>query len=285
MNQEASEAKKAFALKLRDLRRDAGLTGRAFAQLTGLHNTKISRIEHGRQNPSEEDIRAWCIACGVARRMDELIAVHREVEQMWLEHRRELRKGQRYVQQRGGGVYATTRLLRAYEAIVLPGILQTAGYVRAVLAINAKVHGLPPEEVDDAVDVRMSRQNLLTQGNGKNNYSFVIEASVLGYWFGSSEVMREQLDFLHSATRLPNVSLGIIPSGPRTMWGGECFYIFDQAMVRSEMWTGAFRATRPDEIDFFGRVFERLREQAVYGDAARDLITTARQHLQTGENF
>lgn len=285
MRQDASEAKKAFGLKLRDLRRDAGLTGREFSQATGIHNTKVSRIEHGRQNPSEEDIRAWCIACGVARRIDELIAVHREVEQMWVEYRRELRKGQRHIQARGAGLYERTGLLRAYEAIVVPGILQTSGYVHAVLSINAQVHGLPLDEVDDAVAARMSRQSLLTQGNGANKYSFVIEASVLGYWFGGTEVMREQLDFLHAATRLPNVALGIIPPGPRTIWGGECFYIFDETMVRSEMWTGAFRATQPDEIEFFGKVFARLREHAVYGDGARELITTASRLLQTGENF
>lgn len=282
---EASEARKAFGLKLRDLRRDAGLTGREFAQATGMHNTKISRIEHGRQNPAEDDIRAWCIACGVARRIDELIAVHREVEQMWKEHRRELRKGQRHIQGRSESLYATTRLLRAYEAIVVPGILQTAEYVRAVLTINADVHGLPLNEVNDAVEARIARQRLLIHGNGANSYSFVIEASVLGYWFGGDEVMREQLDLLHAATRLPNVALGIIPPGHRTMWGGECFYIFDDLMVRSEMWTGAFRTTQPDEIDFFERVFERLRQHAVYGDAARALIADVRRKLQTGENL
>ena len=250
-----------------------------------MHNTKISRIEHGRQNPSEDDIRAWCIACGVARRIDELIAVHREVEQMWKEHRRELRKGQLHVQERSRPLYERTRLLRAYEAIVVPGILQTADYVRAVLTINAQVHRLPLDEVNGAVAARLSRQDLLTHGDGTNNYSFVIEASVLGYWFGSADTMREQLEFLYTATRLPNVALGIIPPGPRTMWGGECFYIFDDLMVRSEMWTGAFRATRPDEIDFFERVYDRLRRQAVYGDEARELIAAALQLLQTGENF
>ncbi|WP_165956463.1 helix-turn-helix domain-containing protein [Kribbella antibiotica] len=285
MRQDASDAKVAFGLKLRDLRRDAGLSGREFAQATGLHNTKISRIEHGRQNPSEDDIRAWCIACGVARRIDELVAIHREVEQMWVEHRRELRKGQRHIQARGEALYARTGLLRVYEAIVVPGILQTADYVRAILTINASVHGLPLGEVDSAVDARLARQHLLTMGNGRNNYSFVIEAGVLGYWFGGLEVMREQLDFLVAATRLPNVALGIIPPGPRTMWGGECFYIFDDLMVRSEMWTGAFRATQPEEVEFFSQVFGRLRDQAVYGDEARDLITAAKQQLQTAENF
>jgi transcriptional regulator with XRE-family HTH domain len=281
----ASEARKAFGLKLRDLRRDAGLTGRAFAEATGMHNTKISRIEHGRQYPSEEDIRAWCIACGVARRIDELIAIHREVEQMWKEYRRDLRKGQRHVQERSAPLYAGTRLLRAYEAIVVPGILQTAGYVRAVLTINAELHDLPLDEVEGAVEARLVRQRLVTHGDGTNNYSFVIEAAVLGNWFGGTAVMREQLDLLRDVTRLPNVTLGIVPPGHRTMWGGECFYIFDDQMVRSEMWTGSFKTTQAADISFFERAFDRLRRQAVYGDAARALIAAVHQNLQTAENI
>ncbi|MFG1906347.1 helix-turn-helix domain-containing protein [Kribbella sp. NPDC048928] len=285
MSNGASEARKAFALKLRDLRRDAGLSGRAFADATGMHNTKISRIEHGRQYPSEDDIRAWCIACGVARRIDELIAIHREVEQMWKEYRRDLRKGQRHVQERSGPLYAGTGLLRAYEAIVVPGILQTAGYVRAVLSINAELHDLPLDDVEGAVEARLARQHLLTHGDGTNNYSFVIEAGVLGNWFGGTAVMQEQLDFLHDATYLPNVALGIIPPGHRTMWGGECFYIFDGRMVRSEMWTGSYKTTQAADLAFFERAFDRLRRHAVYGDAARALIADEQQNLQTSENF
>ncbi|GAA2801752.1 helix-turn-helix domain-containing protein [Kribbella solani] len=284
MSDGASGARKSFGLKLRDLRRDAGLSGREFARATGLHNTKISRIEHGRQYPSEEDIRRWCIACGVARRIDELIAIHREVEQMWKEYRRDLRKGQRHVQERSGELYARTGLLRAYEAIVVPGILQTAGYIRAVLTINAELHDLPLDEVAGAVEARLSRQGLLTRGDGTNNYSFVIEASVLSNWFGGADVMRDQLNFLEAATRLPNVALGLIPPGHRTIWGGECFYIFDDELVRSEMWTGSFRTSQSTDIAFFEQAFERLRSNAVYGDAARQLIATQLENLQTSEN-
>ena len=93
MSDQTAAAKKAFGLKLRDLRKDAGLTGRQLAEASGLHNTKISRVEHGQQSPSEDDIRDWAIACGVARQIPELIAVSREVEQMWLEWRRDLRSG------------------------------------------------------------------------------------------------------------------------------------------------------------------------------------------------
>lgn len=284
MSDQAVAARKAFAVRLRDLRKDAGLSGKELAALTGLHNTKISRVEHAQQNPSEDDIRAWCIACGVARRIPELIAAHREIEQMWAEHRRELRAGMVHVQSRSTPLYESTKLLRAYESNVVPGILQTRGYVVAALTTSAHVHGLPVEDVEAAADARLSRQHLLTTPNGANNYSFVIESGALEQGFGGDAVMHNQLNFLLRATRLPNVALGIIPPlSSRTVRPGEGFYIFDEQLVRSEMWSGGFRTRRPDEIAYFVRIFGMLRELAVYGNAARDLIAVARRNLQTGE--
>ncbi|GAA2623394.1 helix-turn-helix transcriptional regulator [Actinomadura fulvescens] len=285
MSESAAAARKAFGIRLRDMRKDARLTGRELAEATGMHPTKVSRIEHARQNPSEDDIRAWCIACGVARQIPEFIAVHREVGQMWVEHRQALRQGQRNLQAAGTPLYERTKRLCAYEAIVVPGILQTPSYVRELLTINAMLYGLPTDEIEAAVQARLSRQHLVTAGTG-NRYSFVVESAVFGYVYGNAQVMCEQLDFLLTVTRLPNVALGIIPSGPaRKVWGGECFYIFDDAMVRSDMWSGAFRASRPDEIAFFVKVFNLLREQAVYGHAARELIEAAKIRLQSGETF
>jgi transcriptional regulator with XRE-family HTH domain len=282
---QAEAARRAFAVRLRDLRKDAGLTGRDLAARTGLHNTKISRIEHGQQNPSEDDIRAWCIACGVARDIPELVAVHREVEQMWAEHRRELQAGMVHIQSRSTPLYERTRLLRAYESNVVPGILQTRRYVVAALTTSARVHGLPSEDVEAAADARLARQHLVTRPTGTSTYSFVIEAGALTHGFGGDAVMHEQLDFLLHVTRLPNVAFGIIPplSG-RDIRPGEGFYLFDDQLVRSEMWAGGFRTRRPDQIAFYLRIFNALRGLAVHGAAARELIETARGHLQTREN-
>lgn len=67
------QAREALGKRLRDLRRDAGLTGRGLAVLAGWHSSKVSKIEDGRQGPSEEDIRAWC------RRLVHVEAVSAEI--------------------------------------------------------------------------------------------------------------------------------------------------------------------------------------------------------------
>lgn len=280
----AEAAHRAFAGELRDLRKDAGLNGRQLAAQTGMHFTKVSRIENARQNPSEDDIRAWCIACGVARRIPELIAAHREVEQMWTEHRRNLRAGMVHVQARDRGLYQRTALLRVYHSSTVPGILHTRDYAAAGFATVARIHGRPAEEAEPAAEAKLVRQRLITSPTGQNTYSFVIEAGALEHGFGGMEVMDDQLDFLIEVTRMPHVALGIIPpSAKREVRPGEDFYIFDQHLVRSEMWTGTLATRRVDQIAFYVRIFGLLRDLAVYGDAARELIDAARGRLQLGE--
>lgn len=187
------------------MRKDAGYKGRDLAEALGWHPSKVSRIELGRQNPSEEDIRAWAIKCGFARQIPELIAVHREIEQMWIEHRRELRAGQKRVQASGTPLYERTRLLRAYESVVIPGMLQIRGYVHAVMLANARLFDLPTDDLQDATDARLERQRLLTEGPSK--YAFVIEAAALTIMMGDVTVMQDQYDFLLRVMRLPKVSL------------------------------------------------------------------------------
>lgn len=283
MSDRTTDARKTFAGRLRELRLDAGLSGRRLSELSGIHNTKVSRIEHARQSPSEDDIRAWCIACRAESEIPDLIATHREVEQMWVEAKRELRAGMRRVQARSLGLYERTRLLRVYESHVVPGILQTGDYIRAVMRAGARLFDLPDGEIEAAAKARLARQGLVT--SGRNKYHFLIESGVLGIRYGGVAVMREQLGFLESVSTLPNVALGIIPEHRlRAIWPGEGFYIFDEQLVRSEHWTGGFRTTRKTEIATFIRIFDMLRAQAVYGTEVRKMIEFARQDLQTSEN-
>lgn len=68
------KAREAFGNRLREIRLDAGLSGRQLASITGFHYTKVSRVEHGGQSLSDADIRAWCAACGASSQATDLIA-------------------------------------------------------------------------------------------------------------------------------------------------------------------------------------------------------------------
>jgi transcriptional regulator with XRE-family HTH domain len=84
---DAQRAKEAFGSRLREIRQDAGFTGRQLAERTGFHFTKISRIEHGAQELSDAEIRTWCIACDVSDEIQALPAaaiVTRACSASWL---------------------------------------------------------------------------------------------------------------------------------------------------------------------------------------------------------
>ncbi len=127
-------------------------------------------------------------------------------------------------------------------------------------------------DLDDAVAVRMERQQVLYRGDKR--FHVVLEEQALRTWFGSPEVQLGQLDRLLALMSLPNVSLGIIPLMiERTAVGSAGFWIFDDALVALETPTASIEVTRPHEIDQYARMFGVLAAPAVYGRAARDVVT------------
>jgi transcriptional regulator with XRE-family HTH domain len=93
----ARQARDALGLRLRELRQEAGLTGRALATATRQHFTRVSKIEHGIQVPSEQDIQEWCRACGAEDQIPDLLATARAVDSAYVEFRRQARAGMKRV--------------------------------------------------------------------------------------------------------------------------------------------------------------------------------------------
>ncbi|MGH3865525.1 MAG: helix-turn-helix domain-containing protein [Pseudonocardiaceae bacterium] len=89
----AKQAREALGVRLCEVRKDTGLSGRAMAAATGQHFTRVSKIEHGVQAPTDQDIRDWCRACGAEDQIPDLLATLRAVESAYLEFRRQARAG------------------------------------------------------------------------------------------------------------------------------------------------------------------------------------------------
>jgi hypothetical protein len=98
--------------------------------------------------------------------------------------------------------------IRMYEALLIPGLLQTQDYARSI--ISALQHDLSPEGLNRQVELRMARQAALTRASPLSLYVVLDEAAVYRV-VGDSEVMRKQLKWLIDATEMPNVRLQIIP--------------------------------------------------------------------------
>ncbi|MEV0614611.1 Scr1 family TA system antitoxin-like transcriptional regulator [Nonomuraea sp. NPDC050404] len=127
------QAVQALGIRLRDLRRDAGLTGRELAAACGWVPSKVSKIELGKQVPSEDDIRDWCVACQFPSEISDLIAAVRSIDAQYTDWRRSLKTGTRRRQRANIDAYEKTQLIRAWEPTVIPGLLQTAPYARGIL--------------------------------------------------------------------------------------------------------------------------------------------------------
>jgi hypothetical protein len=98
--------------------------------------------------------------------------------------------------------------IRVYEALLIPGLLQTADYARSILMVLQR--DLSLGEINRQVELRIARQAILARTIPSSLYVVLDEAAVHRL-VGQSEVMREQLRRLVEASEMPNVRLQVIP--------------------------------------------------------------------------
>ncbi|MFD8624598.1 helix-turn-helix domain-containing protein [Streptomyces hygroscopicus] len=267
------QAREELAGRLREIRKDAGISGRELAVRCGWSESKSSRIENAKTPPSDADIKAWCRACAAENQAADLIAANRQSADAHVQWRRLQRTGLRRLQESTGDLYQQTKMFRVYVSDVVPGFLQTPGYAAALLSSIAGFRGTP-DDVSDAVAARMRRNAVLS--NGARRFSFVLEESVLRYRMCSIETMAAQLGHLLGVMDLQNVAVGIVPfSAQRTMWPMPTFTIFDDTRVHADTLDAAATLTQPSQVELYARAFEQLSQGATRGAAARSLIASA----------
>ncbi|MFI9386367.1 DUF5753 domain-containing protein [Kutzneria sp. NPDC052558] len=168
--------------------------------------------------------------------------------------------------------YRRTRLFRIYEHNAVPGLFQTADYCAAMLRRWIDFLDIV-DDLDEAVAVRMERQRILYRGDKR--FIAIMEEQALRTWFGTAEIQAGQLDRLLALSTLPNVVVGIVPMmtlrvGPVPSGG---FWIFDDKRVALETPTASIDVTQPGERRLYETLFEEVRKSAVFGAAARRIIT------------
>lgn len=278
MSSKQQRARDAFGNRLREIRLDAGLSGRQLASITGFHYTKISRVEHGGQSLSDADIRVWCAACGADSQVTDLIAQMRAVDTLYRDYRHAARRGLRQLQEPWVALYERTRLFRVHEHWIVPGLLQTEAYSMAVMAHWRDMMSVPADDAETANAIRMSRQRILRLG--ERRFVFLLAEQVLYSRVPSAPAMLDQLDRLAEVMSLPRVSLGLIPATVGLDGHSQTsFWIFDESLVQVETLTTGLDITRPEEIELYVAAFERMRRAAVFGRNAKALIGRARNDL------
>jgi transcriptional regulator with XRE-family HTH domain len=196
-----------FGQELKRARVGAGLTLAQLGRVIGYHKSQISRVERGLSPPTER----FAQKCDEAfpRREGWFHRFYRDSRQWsatppwfrnWIERER------RAVN------------LRIWQTTSLSGLLQTKGYAQAQLQT---FHGVTAEQVAERLAARMARQAILTRDSpAPPSVVFLVDEAALRREMGSPLIMVEQLEWLLSVAKLPNVTIQVVPNVGHGELGG-----------------------------------------------------------------
>jgi len=270
--------RKRLGTELRRLREQAGLTCESVGQRLDCSGTRISRIETGRISVRPGDVRELLEVYAVTGdRADALVELAREARRKgwwhrfgpvmpsWLEP---------YL-----GLEAEAARLRDFQSMVLPGLVQTEDYTRAILraAPGAGAAG----DIDQQVALRMERQAVLA-GAAPPELRLVLSEGALRVQVGGPGVMRAQLRKLAEVAGHGQVTLQVLPAGAAAhVQAVSPFTILDFAdpadppVVYTEHLTGSLVLDDPGEVRAYTAVFEQLRAEALDPGPSLDLIAAS----------
>jgi transcriptional regulator with XRE-family HTH domain len=204
-----TSVRRALGQRLRAMRTGRELTVAQAAELVGISQSKVTKIELAQLKPSREDVLKLLDAYGETDPQQHalLLSMVREGnnKDWWEGHLRLLPKFGGYL-----GLESVATTLQAYDTTLVHGLLQTPDYARAVF------RGTRPEllehEVDQLVQSRMRRQEILTRDDPPPLTLWAImDEAVLRRQIGGRETMHAQLRRLIAAAELPNVTLLVMP--------------------------------------------------------------------------
>lgn len=256
---------------LRALRTERGLTVEQVATQLLCSPSKVSRMETGQRGATARDMRDLCDLYGVTdpaerSRLANLAAQGKQ-QGWWQSY--ELDYFATYV-----GLEEAATATRQYQSTVIPGLLQTAEYARAM----AEVLEVGPRRVEELVEVKMRRQSLLAT-KLSSPLSVIIDEAVLHRLVGGSRAMGDQLRHLIDVTeKYSNITIQVIPYAVGAHPAMEStFAILDFAesvpsVVYVEGLVGFLYLERPQDIARYEQVFDRLRHIALNPQESIKLI-------------
>jgi transcriptional regulator with XRE-family HTH domain len=261
---------------LRGLRQAADLSLESVAEQTGFSVAKISRIETGKTVPSPGDVEVMLAVPGyradraTRQRLVELATDAKTTSRRIVLTRPTNRAA---FQARLGRLDSQHQRIVEFNPVMVPGLLQTADYARAVFT------GISSEEITQAIGHRLARQAILNDPD--RDVTVLLTEGALGWAVLPPAVMIQQLDHISRATETSRARIGVIPLGVRstmvlssgwTLWG-------DQVALPSVLATQV--VLNPPHVAPYVTRFEKLAGLAVYGDEARTVLRTVAERYRT----
>jgi transcriptional regulator with XRE-family HTH domain len=267
------------------MREATGMTGVAFAQRLGWHQTRLSKIETGRQFPTTDDIAAWAHAAGAepGALLDQRERARAE-HQSWAEQYR--RAGSAAAKQASiGGRYESAAHVAKFQPVMIPSQIQTYQYAAELLRAPSGpgAFGASEDDIERMAEARMARQQVLYKP-GKRIEVVILEAA-LRTRLVSPAAMAGQLDRMLALTGLTALDLGIIPAATIVpVYPTSGFVIFDSDVVVVETLGGEDEINDSDEVTKYVEWFGLLYRAAVHGREAAGLIRAVLDEQQLEGN-
>ncbi|MEV0249941.1 helix-turn-helix transcriptional regulator [Nocardia sp. NPDC050712] len=272
--------------QLRELRTRARMTTRTAAQQLEWSEAKIWRIETGQTSLRSLDVEAMCKIYGAPEELvAPLAALAKETKSRgwWASYGDVIPEGfEVYI-----GLEEAARVLASYENELVPGLLQTEDYARALIV--AARPGMSALEVDRRVQLRLARQQLILRSESPVQMDVVITEAVLWRRIGGSDVTAAQLEHLRRVCDLPNVRVQVVQSESEYHDGMEAgrFVMLEfpesasgeraePPVVYIEAFTGPVYLDKAPEIDRYRSAFASIKAASV---DARSIIEDARASL------
>ncbi|MGH3865796.1 MAG: helix-turn-helix domain-containing protein [Pseudonocardiaceae bacterium] len=264
---------------LRQAIEQAGLNGEHAAHALGWSPSKVSRLLAGKRNASEVDVAiilGMCRVTGTER--DRLLELCQERNTPgWLQQH-----GSRLPEQLVTLIDHENRAVTYsdIQPMLVPGLLQTGDYARAVLR---RIANVPAEEVDGRVAARLARRNLFSRERPAQ-FTFYVHESVLRTPVGGLTVMSEQLHHLLQMAVRPYITLRVIPAalGAHAATAGP-FILLEfaefQPVVYVESATASLFLEKREEIAAYRLILGTLAETTLGEGESRELIATVATEL------
>jgi transcriptional regulator with XRE-family HTH domain len=263
--------------QLRRLRERQGITREEAGYAIRASGSKMSRLELGRVGFKERDVADLLTLYGVTDETDResLLALAQDANSPgWWHRYGDVLPGwfETYV-----GLEEAAALVRTYEVQFIPGLLQTEEYARAVISLGNST--APPEEIEQRVSLRITRQKLLTRGDSPRLWAVVDEAA-LRRPIGGRDVMRGQIERLIEAAKLPGVILQVLPfrvGGHTAEAGAFSILRFPESdlpdVVYVEQLTSSLYLDRRDDVDSYMEAMERLCVVSAPPDETAEILS------------
>ncbi|WP_300614591.1 helix-turn-helix transcriptional regulator [Trebonia sp.] len=256
---------------LRALRQGRGLTVDQVAAQLLCSPSKVSRMETGHRGATPRDIRDLCDIYLVTEQAQRehltRLAAEGKQQGWWQPFELDFAT---YV-----GLEEAATSVSYFGPTVVNGLLQTPSYARAMH--ESGFQDFTPERIEEFVEVRMRRQ-LVLEREPPLQFHAIFDEAVLHRVVGGPSVMGAQLDRIVEVAQLPHVTIQVIPYALGAHPAMESnFHILKFAgpasgVVYVEGLVGWIYLERPQDLDRYHRVFQRLRTMALSPQESADMI-------------